>query len=301
MTLVILAAGMGSRYGGLKQIDPVGPAGEFIIDYSIYDAIAAGFDRVVFIIKRENYEIFEETVAKRIRPHVKVEYAFQDIHDIPEGYQVPEGRVKPWGTAHALLCARDAVGDDTFAVINSDDFYGRDSYEKIAAFLKTVKREQKQHYCMCGFILKNTLSENGHVARGVCVEDADHMLTSITERTKIQRNEGRPQFFEEETGWIDISEDTVVSMNMWGFTPELFGEIERLEQVFFANLKNPLKDEFLLPEVVGDTMKADISDVTVLQTMAKWYGVTYHEDKAMVQKFISDSIAENRYPEGLWK
>ncbi len=301
MTLVILAAGMGSRYGGLKQIDPLGPGGEFIIDYSIYDAIRAGFDRVVFIIKKENYEIFEETVGARIRGAIEVRYAFQDINDIPEGYSVPEGRVKPWGTAHALLCAKEAVDGDRFAVINSDDFYGRDSYEKLASFLKNPIEDGKQHYCMCGFILKNTLSENGHVARGVCVADDTNHLVSITERTKIQRNDGQTQFFEEETGWTDVSEDSIVSMNMWGFSASFFDEIEKRECAFFDNLKNPLKDEFLLPVMVDETMKAGDADVLVLQTMAKWYGVTYQQDKESVQKFITSCIAENIYPERLWK
>ena len=301
MTLVILAAGMGSRYGGLKQIDPLGPGGEFIIDYSIFDAIRAGFDRVVFIIKRENHAVFEETVGARVRSAISVEYAFQDINDIPKGYRVPEGRTKPWGTAHALLCARDAVGGDNFAVINADDFYGRDSFAKVGEFLKTAKNDTKQHYCMCGFVLKNTLSENGSVARGICEVGADGMLSSVTERTKIERRDGKTQFFEEETGWNDVSEDSLVSMNMWGFTPSFFSEIEHREDEFFGNLKNPLKDEFLLPNMVSGAMNAGSADVTVLRTEAKWYGVTYHEDKALVQEFIRNSVADGTYPEGLWK
>ena len=301
MTLVILAAGMGSRYGGLKQIDPLGPGGEFIIDYSIYDAIRAGFDRVVFIIKKENHQIFEETVGARIRGAIEVRYAFQDINDIPEGFTVPEGRVKPWGTAHALLCAKEAVDGDNFAVINSDDFYGADSYAKVGEFLRNIPKDGKQHYCMCGFILKNTLSENGHVARGICIKDENDHLTSITERTKIQRNDGQTQFFEDDMGWVDVSEDSIVSMNMWGFEASFFDEIGSRANDFFANLKNPLKDEFLLPNMVDAAMKSGAADVTVLQTMAKWYGVTYHEDKETVQKFIADCIADNVYPGGLWK
>lgn len=301
MTLVILAAGMGSRYGGLKQIDPIGPSGEFIIDYSIYDALKAGFDRVVFIIKRENHAAFEETVAQRIRGFVNVQYAFQDIEDIPKGYTVPEGRTKPWGTAHALLCARDAVGDDNFAVINSDDYYGCDAYVQLAEFLKNVKIEEKQHYAMCGYILKNTLSENGHVARGVCTVDENDMLVDITERTKIQRNDGTVQFFEEDTGWTDVSEESAVSMNMWAFTPAIFAEIERREQLFFANMKNPLKDEFFLPMLVGDAMADGVADVKVLRTPAKWYGVTYHDDKEIVQNFLLKCIKDGIYPGGLWK
>lgn len=301
MTLVILAAGMGSRYGGLKQIDPIGPSGEFIIDYSIYDALKVGFDRVVFIIKRENHAAFEETVARRIRGFVDVEYAFQDINDIPAGYTVPEGRTKPWGTAHALLCAKEAVGNDNFVVINSDDFYGRDAYMQLAGFLKDVKAEDKLHCAMCGYILKNTLSENGHVARGVCAVDENGMLLSITERTKIQRNDGIVQFFEEDTGWTDVSEESAVSMNMWAFTPAIFAEIERREEAFFAELKNPLKDEFFLPMLVGDAMADGAADVKVLRTAAKWYGVTYHEDKEIVQNFLLECVKDGIYPGGLWK
>jgi len=256
---------------------------------------------VVFIIKKENHQIFEETVGARVRGAIEVRYAFQDINDIPEGFSVPEGRVKPWGTAHALLCAKDAVDGDNFAVINSDDFYGADSYAKVGAFLRNIPDDGKQHYCMCGFILKNTLSENGHVARGICIKDDNDHLTSITERTKIQRNDGQTQFYEDDMGWVDVSEDSIVSMNMWGFEASFFDEIESRERAFFENLKNPLKDEFLLPNMVDAAMKSGAADVTVLQTMAKWYGVTYHEDKETVQKFISDCIADNVYPGGLWK
>ena len=301
MTLVILAAGMGSRYGGLKQIDPLGPGGEFIIDYSIYDAIQAGFDHVVFIIKREHFSAFEETVGGRIRSRIKVDYSFQELCDIPKGYTVPEGRVKPWGTSHALLCARDAVGSDRFAVINADDFYGRDSFRKMAEFLRTLPEEsEKQHYCMCGFVLKNTLSENGTVARGICEVDENDMLLSVTERTKIQRLDGKTQFFEEDTGWTEIPEETPVSMNMWGFPSSIFRELEERSYLFFSNLKNPLKDEYLLPTVVGDIMREDKADVRVLHTDAKWYGVTYKEDRPLVQQFISNIIAAGEYPERLW-
>lgn len=299
MTLVILAAGMGSRYGGLKQIDPIGPSGEFIIDYSIYDAVKAGFDKVVFIIKRENLEDFKETVGRRIEKQVKVSYVFQDINDLPAGYSVPEGRVKPWGTSHALLCAEAAV-DENFAVINSDDFYGKDSYEKMAAFLKTAKDTDRLHYAMCGFILKNTLSENGHVARGVCVSDDNGMLAKIDERVKIQRNDGQTQYYEDATGWTDIDEDSLVSMNFWGFTPSVFAEIRKRECAFLDSLQNPQKDEYLLPFSVKQLIAEGICDVRVLSTPAKWYGVTYHEDKEKVQKFIADSVADGVYPGKLW-
>ena len=299
MTLVILAAGMGSRYGGLKQIDPIGPSGEFIIDYSIYDAIAAGFDKVVFIIKKENLSDFEETVGKRVKKHVKTAYAFQDLQDLPDGYSVPAGRIKPWGTSHALLCAQSEVTDN-FAVINSDDYYGKDTYLKMAAFLREAKDDSaKSHYAMCGFVLKNTLSENGHVARGICASE-NGMLTGIDERTKIQRNNGTVQFFEEGEGWTDVSEESLVPMNFWGFTPAVFEQIRSRECSFLDHMKNPQKDEFLLPNTIKELNAAGICDVKVLQTQSKWYGVTYHEDKEKVQRFIQDAIAQNIYPGRLW-
>lgn len=300
MTLVILAAGMGSRYGGLKQIDPLGPGGEFIIDYSIYDAIKAGFDKVVFIIKRGNLEDFKETVGNRVSPFIKVEYAFQEPDDLPEGYSLPEGRVKPWGTSQALFCAEAPVGDDVFAVINADDFYGRDSFMKIAAYLKDMKTgDSKKHYAMCGFVLKNTLSENGHVARGVCITE-NGMLTHIDERTKIQRNNGVTQFFTEEDGWTDVDENSPVSMNFWGFDNSLFPELRRRMPAFLDEMKNPLKDEYLLPVSVQELMEDNFCDVKVLHTDSKWYGVTYKEDKEPVMAFIRQQIARGIYPEKLW-
>ncbi len=299
MTLVILAAGMGSRYGGLKQIDPIGPSGEFIIDYSIHDAVAAGFDKVVFIIKKENLQDFEETVGKRVSKYVKTAYVFQDLNDLPKGYSVPQGRVKPWGTSHALLCAQSEVHDN-FAVINSDDYYGKDAYVKMVEFLRGAADAKPSHYAMCGFILRNTLSENGHVARGIC-QSRDGMLTGIDERTKIQRNDGVVQFYEEGQGWTDVSEDSLVSMNFWGFTPAIFDQVRARECEFLDNMKNPQKDEFLLPNTVKELIADGECDVKVLQTPSKWYGVTYHEDKEKVQKFISDAVAQNIYPERLWK
>ena len=301
MTLVILAAGMGSRYGGLKQIDPIGPCGEFIIDYSIYDAIGAGFDKVVFIIKKENLDQFRQTVGQRIENRVNVSYAFQEMDTLPAGYTCPPDRQKPWGTAHALLCAREYV-QDPFLVINADDFYGRDSYEKAAAFFRDfpAKKGDRLQMAMCGFILKNTLSENGHVARGVCRVGKDGCLEQVTERTKIQRNNGKTQFYEEQTGWTDVDENSVVSMNMWAFTPEIFDLIETYFPAFLDQMKNPLKDEYFLPYVVEILIREKIADFKVLQTTSKWYGVTYHDDKAGVQAFIDDAIARGVYPRALW-
>lgn len=299
MTLVILAAGMGSRYGGLKQIDPIGPNGEFILDYSIYDALKAGFDHVVFIIKEENLDIFRETIGKRIENHVKVDYVFQDINDLPEGIKVPEGRVKPWGTGHAVLCAESAVSDD-FAVINADDFYGRDSIVKLSDFMKSAdKNSEKHQFCMSGFVLENTLTENGHVSRGVCETDENGYLTRVTERTKIQRNSDRSQYFENDV-WNDLPEGATVSMNCWAFTPALFPELRRLFLRFFDVNKDELKGEFFLPFAVQELIDDGICDVKVLQTNAKWYGVTYQEDRQMVIDAIRNMVANGEYPEKLW-
>ena len=256
MTLVIMAAGMGSRYGGLKQIDPVGRHGEFILDYSVYDAVKAGFDKVVFIIKKENLDVFRETVGKRLEKVIPVEYAFQEITEVPEGVEVPEGRTKPWGTAHAVWSCRNLV-DGPFAVINADDFYGREAFRLLHDFfLEQPEDTSKYHYCMAGYLLRNTLTENGHVARGVCTADNGY-LTTVTERTKIQRNQGQTQFYEEGQGWTDIDENSIVSMNCWGFTPDIFGEIELQMQKFFKDSTDGLaKKEFFLPSVVQELMDA---------------------------------------------
>ena len=299
MTLVILAAGMGSRYGGLKQIDPIGPNGEFILDYSIYDALKAGFDHVVFIIKEENLDIFRETIGKRIENHVKVDYVFQDINDLPDGIKVPEGRVKPWGTGHAVLCAEGAVNDD-FAVINADDFYGRDSFVKLADFMRSADKSNDRHqFCMSGFVLENTLTENGHVSRGVCQTDANGYLTKVTERTKIQRNGEKSQYFENDV-WNDLPEGSTVSMNCWAFTPALFPELRRLFLRFFDVNTDELKGEFFLPFAVQELIDDKICDVKVLKTASKWYGVTYQEDRKMVVDAIRNMISDGEYPEHLW-
>ncbi len=294
MTLVILAAGMGSRYGGLKQIDPIGPNGEFILDYSIYDALKAGFDHVVFIIKEENLDIFRETIGKRIEDHVRVDYVFQDINDLPAGISVPDGRVKPWGTGHAVLCAERAVNDD-FAVINADDFYGRDSFCKLADFMKNAsKTDAKHQFCMSGFVLENTLTENGHVSRGVCETDENGYLTKVTERTKIQRNADRSQYFENDE-WIDLPEGATVSMNCWAFTTALFPELRRLFLRFFDVNKDWIKGEFFLPFAVDEMLQEGLADVKVLPTEDQWFGVTYKEDKPKVVESIRRMEEEGRY------
>lgn len=297
MTLVIMAAGMGSRYGGLKQLDPIGKNGEVIVDYSVFDAVKAGFDRVVFIIKEENLELFRESVGKRAEEKCKVEYVFQKLDYLPDcDVVIPQTRKKPWGTAHAVLCCKDVVKDN-FAVINADDFYGEDAFKLLADHLKTA---QGGDFCMIGYQLKNTLTENGSVSRGVCEFDDNSLLTSVCERTKIQRNNGVIQFFEEGSGWVDLKEDTTVSMNCWGFTPKLFDEISKEISGFFKDNADKLeKAEFYLPSVVQNMIDKKECTAKVMTTTAKWYGVTYPEDKAFVKTSIANLIKNGEYPEKL--
>ena len=297
MTLFILAAGMGSRYGGLKQIDKFTDHGEFIIDFSIYDAVQAGFDRVVFIIKEENYQIFKDTVGKRIEGAVKVEYAFQSLDMCMDGHTPPEGRVKPWGTTHAVLCAKEYL-NDTFAVINSDDFYGRDPFFKVASFLKS-KDLTSREFCMVGYQVGNTLTDNGSVSRGVC-ETTDGKLDSIIERTKIVREGDSARFYEGDS-FVDFPLDTPVSMNFWGFTPTVFEGLEEDFKDFLAEKGNELKSEALLPNSVGRMIKENKCSVSVLGTDAKWFGVTYAEDKPGTIAKIRELVAAGVYPDGLWK
>ena len=300
MTLVILAAGMGSRYGGLKQIDPITDGGEFIIDFSIYDAVKAGFDKVVFIIKEENFDAFRETVGARVEPYVKVEYAFQSLDKIPEGFSVPEGREKPWGTSHALLCAEDKV-DDNFAVINADDFYGRDAFMKLADHLKTLDKSSTD-YCMIGYVLRNTLTENGTVSRGRCETSKSGMLESITELTKIKTCGSDAEYFNDSGEWEHLSGDTVVSMNCWGLTPAIFTELKRGFVDFLSSPKGKeMKSEYYLPGAVDDMMKAGKCRAKVYPTTAEWYGVTYSEDKAGVKAALRALMDRGEYPHKLWK
>ncbi len=301
MTLLVLAAGMGSRYGGLKQIDPITENGEFIIDFSIYDAIKAGFDRVVFIIKEANLGDFKSTIGKRIEGKIKVEYVFQDMNRFVPADKIPADRVKPWGTTHAVLCARDFVYDG-FAVINSDDFYGADAYAKAAQFIgKVENKPDNQNYCMIGYRLGNTLTDNGSVARGVCEKNGD-MLSKIVERTKIFK-EGDTGVFEDEKGQKTVlPPDTLVSMNIWGFTPSFFEKASNEFDKFINDeTREPLKSECFLPNVVGLLMEQGECTVEVLPTSAKWHGVTYHEDKPKVVASINALIDSGLYPKGLWK
>ena len=288
--LVIMAAGMGSRYGGLKQMDPVDENGHIIMDFSIYDAIRAGFEKVVFIIKKENEALFKECVGDRVAKKMQVEYI------------VPEGREKPWGTGHAVLSCLSAV-DGPFAVINADDYYGREAFQIIYDFLTTHQDDEKYQYTMVGYYLKNTLTENGHVARGVCIADEEGKLTGITERTRIEKHAAGPAYTEDDgETWTKLPEDTIVSMNMWGFTSSILQELNnRFARFLEENLrKNPLKCEYFLPFVVDELLKENKAEVTVLKSPDRWYGVTYKEDKPVVVEAIKNMRSAGLYPQGNW-
>ncbi len=299
ITLVILAAGMGSRFGGLKQITPLGPNEEFIIDYSVYDAIKAGFNKIVFLIKEENYDIFKETIGKRVEPHIHVEYCFQKNDNIPEGYHLPEDRVKPLGTAHAILCCKEKV-HEPFMIINADDFYGRDAFIKGAEFLKQVTEEKPYSYGMVGYLVKNTITENGSVKRGVCEVENDK-LVSILE-SSIEKVEDKyiasPL---DGSAPFEVREDDTVSMNMLLFTPSIFEYIEdHFKEFFDNNLDNLEKCEYLIPEVLFRAIKENYATVTALKTTATWYGVTYKEDADYVKKSLKELVDNNEYPNNLW-
>ena len=301
-TLVIMAAGMGSRYGGLKQIDPVGPGGEIILDYSVYDAAKAGFDKVIFVIKKEIEKDFKAIVENKYDGVIEVQYAYQDINNLPEGFSVPEGRVKPWGTGHAVLSCKGMI-DGPFAVINADDYYGRETFELIYNELNKAKTAgDKYEFCMVGFRVENTLTENGTVARGVCQTNEEGYLSEIIERTKIAKRDGEIMFTEDGEGWIVIPEGTTVSMNCWGFTGEMMTELEnRFASCLEKNRDNMLKCEYFLPFVVDDLLKEGKAMVKVLPTKEKWYGVTYKEDKALVVQALKEKAGSGEYPLCLWK
>lgn len=299
MTLVILAAGMGSRYGGMKQIDPMGPSGEFIIDYSCFDAIRAGFDKIVFVIKRENLDAFRASVGCRVEPYADVKYVFQDLNDLPEGFTVPAGRVKPWGTAHALLAAKNVVTDN-FATINADDFYGFDAFRVIADKLRAADpAASPMPFFMAGYRLNHTLTENGTVSRGICRMNADGTLLDITERTAIRPKGADAEFCENDV-WTDLPGDAVASMNFFGLTPGFFPFIEEQFRVFLAHPADPMKSEFYLPVAVSLAMNAELASVEICRTNAKWYGVTYADDKQKVKASIAALIEKGEYAADLW-
>ena len=301
--LVVMAAGMGSRYGGLKQIDPVGPCGEAILDYSLYDARRAGFSTVVFIIKHEIEAEFKRTVGARAgKAGLEVRYAFQQLDMLPEGFAVPEGRVKPWGTAHAVLSAAGCI-DAPFAVINADDYYGPACFRLIFDYLSTHTDGDKLAWAMAGFHLKNTVSENGSVSRGVCVTDQAGNLVSVTERTRIEPRGGAIAYTEDDgKTWVDLPGDAIVSMNLWGFTPSF---VEQARQGFAEFLAaslpvDPLKCEYYLPSVVTAALEAGKAEVKVLTSPDKWYGITYREDKPALTAALEAMTQAGTYPRGLW-
>ena len=300
--LVIMAAGMGSRYGGLKQIDPVDEQGDIIMDFSIYDAVRAGFEKVVFIIKKENEADFKEAIGNRISQHVETAYVFQELTNLPEGFSVPEGRVKPFGTGHAVLSCIDEI-DGPFAVINADDYYGAHAFQEIYDYLTSHSDDEKYRYCMVGYRLGNTLTDNGHVARGVCSADENGYLTDICERTRIEKK-GNGAAYTEDDGetWVEIPMDAVVSMNMWGFSNSMIRELkDRFPKFLEENLKiNPMKCEYFLPFVVDELLKEEKATVEVLKSEDKWYGVTYKEDKAVVTAAIKMMKDKGIYPLYLW-
>ena len=301
--LVIMAAGMGSRYGGLKQLDPVGNHGQLIIDYSIYDARRAGFDTVIFVIKEENEADFRSCIGDRVSKVMDVKYAFQRKDDLPEGYAVPEGRAKPWGTAQAALAARELV-HGPFAIINADDYYGPEAYQLIYDYLCAHPDGELYEYAMVGYLLKNTVTENGSVARGVCTVDGEHILRDIVERTAIEKDGDDARFTEDGGGsWTALPGNTTVSMNMWGFTRSFLDEALARFPAFLdkALAENPLKGEYFLPSVVEQLIGGGKARVRVLRSEDKWYGVTYREDKPTVVAAIAEKTKAGLYPDRLWE
>ena len=301
--LVIMAAGMGSRYGGLKQIDPVDDDGHIIMDFSMYDARKAGFEKVIFIIKRELEADFKERVGNRISRYMDVSYVYQELADLPEGYEVPEGRVKPWGTAHAVLSCIDQI-EGPFAVINADDYYGQEAFQLIYDYLASHEDDDKYRYTMVGYHLGNTVTDNGHVARGICDMNENGELIAIHERTRIEKRDDGIAYTEDDgQTWTYVPADTTVSMNMWGFTRSILEEIrDGFPEFLDHGLKtNPMKCEYFLPAVVSDLLGEEKATVAVLTSVDKWYGVTYKEDKPVVVAAIRKMKEEGRYPEHLWE
>ena len=299
-TLVILAAGMGSRYGGLKQVDPVGPSGETIMDYSVFDAVRAGFDRVVFVIRRDFEEVFRTTVGSKYEGALAVDYAFQSVDDLPSGFSVPQERSKPWGTAHAIRAARSVV-TTPFAAINADDFYGRDAFQRLGAFLVEPRAVgAKPRFAMVGYRLDQTLSENGSVARGVCKVSEDGLLVTVTEMTRLVRVPGGAENREDPERPVVLTGAERVSMNLWGFTPELFAALEtRFPAWLTAHTGNP-KAEWYIPFVVDEMVGEGAAEVAVLPTESAWFGVTYREDKPLVTAAVQQRVEAGEYPMKLW-
>ncbi len=300
-TLFLLAAGMGSRYGGLKQLDGLGPNGETIMDYSIYDAIHAGFGKLVFVIRKDFEEDFRKKIISKYEDHIPCELVFQSLNDLPEGFTVPEGRTKPWGTNHAVLMGKDVI-NEPFAVINCDDYYGPDSYKVMGEFLSKLPEGSKNKYAMVGFRVGNTLSESGTVSRGICDTNDQHLLTSVVERTKIQRMDGEVKYLDENDVWVATPENTPVSMNFWGFTPDYFQYSLDYFKGFLSDPKNManLKSEFFIPLLVDKVINDGTATVEVLDTTSKWFGVTYPEDRPEVVAKLKALMDAGVYPQKLF-
>ena len=303
--LVVMAAGMGSRYGGLKQIDPVGCEGEAILDYSLFDAHEAGFDTAVIIIKEAIKKDFMETVGARLqKAPMEIRYAYQELEKLPTSYTVPEGRTKPWGPCPAVVCAREPIGDAPFAVINAADYYGKAAFKEIYNYLSAHADDDKYRYCMVGYELGKTVTDNGSVARGVCQVNGEGFLESVVERTKIEKQaDGVIRFTEDGSTWMCLPEKTTVSMNMWGFTPSFAAESEARFPAFLdkALAENPMKGEYFLPSTVSALLAEDKATVKMLYSPDKWYGVTYAADKPVVVAALKTMTEQGLYPDGLWK
>lgn len=299
-TLVIMAAGLGSRFGGIKQLEPVGPSGEIIMDYSIFDAIEAGFSKVVFIIRKDIEADFKEIIGNRISKKIETEYVIQDLNNVPEGFTVPEGRQKPWGTGQAVLSIKGVV-DGPFAVINADDYYGKEAFAKVNEYLLNPEHtDKKYNFCMAGFRLGNTLSENGTVTRGICKVDANHILLDVNETFEIERDGDCAKAVRDGKN-LRISLDQPASMNMWGFTSQFIDELDRRFVTFLSSISgNELKAEYLLPSIVDDLIKEGSASVKVLDTKDKWFGVTYQEDKFIVRESLKRLVEQGVYPEKLF-
>lgn len=300
--LIVMAAGIGSRYGGLKQIEPIGPSGEIILDYSIFDAQQAGFGKIIFVINREVELAFRERIDRTIGKFFDTVYVYQELDALPDGFEVPHGRQKPWGTAHAVLSCEDRV-KKPFAVINADDFYGRTAFQMMGSFLKDVKVNSGiYNLCMIGYHLVNTLTEHGHVARGVCTVNREGYLMAVRERTKIKEFNGEVKYTEDGKNWIVIPADSLVSLNMWGFTPTIFSELrERFSHFLAENRGNLLTAEYFLPDVVNQLLLEEKATVQVLETDERWYGITYQEDKNRVKNAVQELIYQGVYPKQLWE
>lgn len=301
--LVVMAAGMGSRYGGLKQIDPVGSHGEAILDYSLFDAYRAGFETAVIIIKEAIRKEFMQTVGKRLENcPMQIRYAYQELTMLPEGFAVPEGRTKPWGTCHAVLCAREAIGDAPFAVINADDYYGTEGFRAVYDFLQNPTGDARYRLCMVAYEMGKTITDSGYVSRGVCRVE-DNKLADITERTHIEKRDGGIYYTDDGEAWVELPPQTPVSMNLWGFAPGTLEEFSSRMVAFLhtALSDNPMKCEFYLPSLVSQLLQEGKAEVAVLRSADQWYGVTYAADRAMVQEAIQKMTGEGKYPDGLWK